>query len=1032
MTESLIEMYHMRVRINVAYELAEKIMHSPTRHSESVDRRLALLSDLKSRLESCQNSVFNNISFDHLRDLLHEADTMVQDDELSKQLVDLAALSFNNGPLLLEKVLDEEFKGVAERLIGEHFAFVAVGKFAWLEDLRMMNYSTTDMMSLVELAQRTSPWLTDDESHSEGEDAGALDTKLHQPHCVHTGGATLDQQQHLEVQTKVDWQQLTSDRNSMRKRVAAECGLGGVRHWKIGDSSTGEAVFDHTRASVSVYVSDVTTAEDEWFFDGKPRVTQNRPPGLVKLNRCQSKIIRSLEQATTRFCNAARVIQKSQSCCNSFTIVVSRKPTEQLSAVVDMLSISFRSLKAFKDSLSALTFHPSGQDGFVQQEKFQKCSAIGGRLLGIFGYAITSNEGLRDRDLQIISLAAQLLGFGLVSYAQGHLGPLSPFFLAEPLTEMRLLGIGSYSIYIKASLKDLACLGEMVGGRVLAFELMSTTKLSPDVLHLNRTNAVSPESFEAGPTSYALSYNPPLPRQTCELLARAVDIIDTWGPGLFISEPGAAYGKGLYAIEIGGGVLKIAESESKEVGSSRFTSFTPKPGLAYVKRLHDIAIEVGRSKSKPFTSQSEEKYFDLGGGETTWAGSEGEKQGVKVVGHSSHDTKAVYSESQQETDSGETKTKELRSTEGHLDMPMFHWSPKYGSYMELKTQPTFSCWDWLRIGALNTNLDCPLRPDECRKKSQQRLSNLGTEADFWELSERQAAFQAGYYTVFQVGNTYARKLGRTVKQQIIEQWSMFQDIHTLDVLWGLQVSLCTGLARRVSLLHLIQDSLLDHVNPLKHERWHKMVPEVRAAFRGCINIDYWIMGLDSEQKIDLIAIITYVLGLLRHTGLDRDGKSLSVLWPSRSNISYGIKIPCDRRTLWPRLMQDTESCATFAAVTSSCLEGHNHDCRNMNAPPWLEDTAFLSTAVCRDLTAMNSAPRAVDHWRLEDGKRYWIGKAGSGFWVLVRKNSKDEPQLFVRGNRFPKVLSLSYNVLKLDIIRERPDASFEAEEVIVF
>lgn len=40
------------------------------------------------------------------------------------------------------------------------------------------------------------------------------------------------------------------------------------------------------------------------------------------------------------------------------------------------------------------------------------------------------------------------------------------------------------------------------------------------------------------------------------LRARGVDIIDTWGPGLFIAEPGAAYGEQLYGIEIGGGVIK--------------------------------------------------------------------------------------------------------------------------------------------------------------------------------------------------------------------------------------------------------------------------------------------------------------------------------------------------------------------------------------------------------------------------------------------------------------------------------------------
>lgn len=77
--------------------------------------------------------------------------------------------------------------------------------------------------------------------------------------------------------------------------------------------------------------------------------------------------------------------------------------------------------------------------------------------------------------------------------------------------------------------------------------------------------------------------------------------------------------------------------------------------------------------------------------------------------------------------------------------------------------------------------------------------------------------------------------------------------------------------QRVSLLHLIQDSLFVHIEPLNHDQWRKMLPNAKAAFQGSVNIDYWIKGLDAEEKICLIAS-TYVLGLLRHTGLNREGK----------------------------------------------------------------------------------------------------------------------------------------------------------------
>ena len=896
----------------------------------------------------------------------------------------------------------------------------------------------------------------------EGDSPGELDIGMHQPQCIHRGGSTVDQLKYLvNVQSRVNWQQLDSDRIELRRRVAAYCGLAGViPDWKRGVAPAGMVTFDKMRAIVSVSISNATSStgvKREREAEGGGRSMRMLPLAetlekgpderLVEINRSQGEVVRFLQQATTRFCNAATIIQKSKSCCNSFTLIVSRKPTAQLSAVVDMVSISFRSLKALRDSLLALGIQPLEHGEFVRLKDIQKCSAIGERLLGIFGYAIISNESDRgliqfsplDCHLQVLSLATQLLGLGLVFYTQGHLGPLSPFFLARPLTEMLLLGIGNDSLYLKASLRDLACLGEMLGGPVFAFELISANKLSPDVVQLDTTKAVSLEKFEVKPDSSVLPDSPPLLDPTYELLSRIVDIVDSWGPALLISEPGASYGKQIYAIEIGGGIIKAADLESKKVDSPIPELSLIESGIAYATRIHDIADLIVDSKPIFFLPQSQQNYLEpieKGDRKFTRVESESEENSANTVETGGDGIDAAHPErqadlpNQDELNGGGMWTSQLRSAEGHLNMPLFHWSPRYASYEGLKTRSTFSCWDWLQIGAISTNMDCPLSPNKYRKQSQQHLSNLGTQPDFWELSERQVAFQAGYYTIFQVGNTYARKLGKTIKQQIIEQWSMFPNIHNLDVHWGLQISLCTGIAKRVSLLHLIQDSLLIHVDLLKYEQWHKMLPNARAAFRGSIDIDSWVEELNSDEKTCLISIIAYVLSLLNHTGLDREGKSLSVLWPHPPNVSYGVKVPCDRKLFWARMMQDTDSCATFAAVTSVCLEGHHHSCRKMVSPPWLENTVFLSTAVCRDLTTMGIAPKSLDHWRLEEGKRYWIGKVGGDCWVLVRRNNKGEPQLFVRGNRFPK--ALSHTFWKLDVLRERPDASFEAEEVIVF
>lgn len=184
----------------------------------------------------------------------------------------------------------------------------------------------------------------------------------------------------------------------------------------------------------------------------------------------------------------------------------------------------------------------------------------------------------------------------------------------------------------------------------------------------------------------------------------------------------------------------------------------------------------------------------------------------------------------------------------------------------MRALPTFSSWDEIQIGAVSIKNACPLDPEKCRKNSQPFLCNLGTRSDYWKLAQRQFAFQAGNYTVLQVGNVYARKLGRTVKQQIVEQWSLSLNLRHLVVLWGLQISLYTGIAIRVFLRKLIEDLMFAHVDNPRHAQWHRMLPNARAAFRGSIDLKSWIEGLSTDEKICLIAIIASCLNLLKDTG----------------------------------------------------------------------------------------------------------------------------------------------------------------------
>lgn len=204
----------------------------------------------------------------------------------------------------------------------------------------------------------------------------------------------------------------------------------------------------------------------------------------------------------------------------------------------------------------------------------------------------------------------------------------------------------------------------------------------------------------------------------------------------------------------------------------------------------------------------------------------------------------------------------------------------------------------------------------------------------------------------------------------------------------------------------------------------------QEAFRGSTDFGSWVARLAADEKSCLIAVIAYALELLKYTDVDREGKALSVRWPHKASTSYGIKFKCEGLNGWVRILHDTESCATFAAVTPLCFEGHDHKCRDMVAPLSQAAGGFLSTAMCRHLTAERSKVAVSSSLRLEDDQKYWIGKTCGDYLVVVRRTKDGDVRLFVKHNPYPKIVSLK--VFKFNVIRERPSEDFDAEDVVVW
>lgn len=143
-----------------------------------------------------------------------------------------------------------------------------------------------------------------------------------------------------------------------------------------------------------------------------------------------------------------------------------------------------------------------------------------------------------------------------------------------------------------------------------------------------------------------------------------------------------------------------------------------------------------------------------------------------------------------------------------------HWSPSiFGSDTSMspidpRLRQAIPCIDPRRkviIGAeVIVNDDCVRDGEKHWKQSCVLMTSLGTWAPRWSQDERQLGLQSGNFAIVQANVTWRKIPGRTLKQHKLEQ-SNEALVASLEDPWGLQVSFCTGVSRRVRLREVIAD-----------------------------------------------------------------------------------------------------------------------------------------------------------------------------------------------------------------------------------
>jgi tetratricopeptide (TPR) repeat protein len=314
----------------------------------------------------------------------------------------------------------------------------------------------------------------------------------------------------------------------------------------------------------------------------------------------------------------------------------------------------------------------------------------------------------------------------------------------------------------------------------------------------------------------------------------------------------------------------------------------------------------------------------------------------------------------------------------------FHWSQRM--LPQDIPRGTLDPETKILIGTLITvNINCRINENQCWTKSTPCLEPLGPQGAHWEHDERQLGVQAGNYVVFQAVTASHKLPAQTLKQHRLRQDDETL-IPFLDNLWGVQVSFCTRIARRVPLREMIVDMLPIFAvafGSSQDERnsWEelKTTHDIIGAFQRQ-GLREWLITLSPKLHQYVLRIIRRIFNVLQHTGLDRDGKYLLIAWLREHDTFRCLKVPCENESSWAGILADSEDCATFAYISTKCLETEKIKCSGPE-PVWQNVILLLETAV----VLHSIGPVTLTH-TLQHNRTYFFQKLDDLFLVRVQKS----------------------------------------------
>lgn len=267
------------------------------------------------------------------------------------------------------------------------------------------------------------------------------------------------------------------------------------------------------------------------------------------------------------------------------------------------------------------------------------------------------------------------------------------------------------------------------------------------------------------------------------------------------------------------------------------------------------------------------------------------------------------------------------------------------------------------VGPATWNKDCPSSTKsilDLDASFSSSFRDLGVQDPGMSLKSVTFGLQGGQFVNLIAQGNYERTLGKTVKDQTINSIAFFEThLAKYNRMWGLFVSVCTGVMTRIRLRELVAFFCLQCAAEEIPQQPGRTRKESRDAFAEALcgndSLNNWFESLISEPVITesllrlseeerekgrqkerqkereelqnrVLSLFVRVLKMLENTGVSKDG-DLVLACLSKDKDLHGLTFPATRYP-WIKVLSDSSSTATFACLSLHCFQDRDCKCRN--------------------------------------------------------------------------------------------------------